>query len=34
VLNGQDAASGDSLDGGNGQDTCRTDTGDTTANCP
>ena len=34
VLNGQDGAGGDSLDGGNGSDTCRTDTGDTTANCP
>jgi len=34
MLNGQDGAGGDSLDGGNGPDTCRTDTGDTTANCP
>jgi uncharacterized repeat protein (TIGR01451 family) len=34
VLNGQDGAGGDSLDGGNGSDTCRTDSGDTIANCP
>ena len=34
MLNGQDGASGDSLDGGNVSDTCLRDAGDIAANCP
>src|SRR6266508_221066 len=34
VLDAQDGAPGDSIDGGLGKDTCRTDTGDVTEGCP
>ncbi len=34
VLDAQDGAPGDSIDGGLGQDTCRPDTGDITVGCP
>jgi uncharacterized repeat protein (TIGR01451 family) len=34
VLNARDGAPGDSIDGGLGQDTCQTDTGDITVGCP
>jgi Ca2+-binding RTX toxin-like protein len=34
ILNAQDDAPGDSIGGGLGQDTCRTDTGDVTEGCP
>jgi uncharacterized repeat protein (TIGR01451 family) len=33
-LNAQDGAAGDSIDGGNGPDTCLTDVGDVKVNCP
>jgi uncharacterized repeat protein (TIGR01451 family) len=33
-LNAQDAAAGDSIDGGNGPDTCLIDVGDVKVNCP
>ena len=34
VLDARDGAGGDSIDGGLGQDTCLTDTGDVTVGCP
>jgi len=34
VLDARDGAPGDSIDGGLGQDTCQTDTGDITVGCP
>jgi hypothetical protein len=34
TLNAQDGAAGDSIDGGNGPDSCMNDAGDVTINCP